>query len=107
MTVPFTPPPIAATQPLDDIRTFLPGIGSDGYDLRAKLRSMRNVASALIGNTESPTARQLAWIVNEWVSELIYLPADNALLGDVVKFCNRLSITAMHAERLETLGAVE
>ena len=97
---------ITTAQPLDDIRTFLPGIGADEYELRAKLRSYRNVASALIGNTESPTARQLAWIVSEWTNELIFLPADNALLADVVKFCNRLAITAMHAERLETVGAV-
>ena len=107
MTAPFTPPSITTAQPLDEIRTFLPGIGADEYELRSMLRSYRNVASALIGNTESPTARQLAWIVSEWTNELIFLPVDHALLADVVKFCNRLTITAMHAERLETVGAVQ
>ena len=89
----------------DDIGTFLPNIGPDEYELRAQLRKMRNVASAMIVKTESATARQLAWIVVEYVSELIFAPADYALLADVAKLCSRLLISAMHAELLETVGA--
>jgi hypothetical protein len=104
MTAPFTLPPTATAQPLDDIRTFMPSIGVAEYDLRAKLRSLRNVASALIGKTESPTARQLAWIASDWTNEIIFAPADLTLLAEVGKFCGRLMVTAMHAERLETEG---
>jgi hypothetical protein len=96
---------ITAIEPLDDIATFLPGIDPEEYERRSKLRSLRNVAGAMIARTESPTARQLAWICSEYTTELVYLPAGLALLDDVAKFCNRLMITALHAERLETVGA--
>ena len=96
---------IATSGMLDDIATFLPGIAPDEYERRSKLRSLRNVAGAMIARTESPTARQLAWICSEFTTELVYSPAGLALLDDVAKFCNRLMITALHAERLETVGA--
>ena len=99
--------PVAMPAHLDDIRTFLPGIGADEYDLRAKLRSHRNVAAAVIAKTESPTARQLAWIVTEYTAETIFAPMDHAFLAEVGKFCTRLLVTAMQAERLETAGAVQ
>ena len=91
----------------DDIMTFMPNIGADEYELRAKLRSYRSVASTIIAKTESPTARQLSWIVVEYVSELIFLPAELSFLADVAKFCSRILITAMHASRLETAGALQ
>lgn len=95
---------IVAAERLDDIATFLPGIAADEYERRAKLRSLRNVAAAMIARTESPTARQLAWFCTEYTTELIFSPADAALLDDVGKFCNRLMICALHAERLQTVG---
>lgn len=91
--------------PLDDIRCFLPGIGEEEYARRDKLRRYRNVATALLSRTESPTARIYAWPVNDFISELLFSPASPALLVDVAKFCNRALITALHAERLE-LGAI-
>lgn len=87
----------------DDILTFLPGIGDEEYARRAKIRSMRNVAAAMIANTESNAARQLAWLCSEFATEAVYAPLEASLLDDVGKFCHRLMITAMHAERLETL----
>ena len=93
---------ISTIQPLDDIVTFLPGIDLDEYERRSKLRSLRNMAGAMIAQTESPTARQLAWICSEYTTEMVYSPAGASLLDDVAKFCNRLMITAMHAERLDT-----
>lgn len=66
---------IAAAKPLDDIRCFLPGIDDAEYALREKLRRHRNVAAAMLATTESPTARQFAWVVNDYVSELIFAPA--------------------------------
>ena len=89
----------------DDITTFLPGCHGEELELRRKLRSHRNIASAMIARTESPTARQLSWLVVEYATELMFLPCDLSLLADVGKFCTRLMVTAMHAERLETVGA--
>ncbi len=57
----------AKLQPLDDIETFLPGISAEEYALRAKLRSYRNAATAMIHNTASDTARCLAWLTIDYV----------------------------------------
>ena len=97
---------IVAAEPLDDIRCFLPGIDAEEYARRAKLRSLRNTAAAMIARTECATARQLAWIASDYATELVYSPADPVVLDDVAKFCTRLMISAMHVERLETVGAV-
>lgn len=94
---------IASPPRLDDIRCFLPGIGEEEYARRDKIRSMRNVAAAMIAKTESSAARQLAWLCSEFATEAVYAPLEASLLDDVGKFCHRLMITAMHAERLETL----
>lgn len=93
---------IATPPRADDILTFLPGIDDAEYARRAKIRSMRNVAAAMIANTESSAARQLAWLCSEFATEAVYAPLDASLLDDVGKFCHRLMITAMQAERLET-----
>lgn len=96
---------IRRTSPLlDDIITFLPGISEEEYQVRAKIRSHRNAAGAIIAQTESSTARQLAWIASDWATEAVYTPAETNLLRDVAKLCSRLLITAMQAERLETVG---
>jgi hypothetical protein len=66
------------TKPLDDIEIFLPGCEGEEFDARAKLRSYRNAAQAMIANTGSDTARQLAWLVVEYATPNLYAPA---LLG--------------------------
>ena len=105
IVIPDIPDAISTIQPLDDIATFLPGIDPDEYERRSKLRSLRNMAGAMIAQTDSPTARQLAWICSDYTTEFVYSHADEALLDDVAKLCNRLMITALHAERLEAEGA--
>lgn len=88
-------------KPADDIITFLPGIGQDEYDLRAKLRSMRNCAAAMIAKTESDTARALAWTCSEYATAYVYAGADQETLSEVGRFCNRLMLTAMQAEAID------
>ncbi len=96
---------IAPASVADEILVFMPGIKPEELEIRAKLRRYRNVATALIARTESPTARQQAWIVVEYATETMFLPASAEFLADVSKFCARTMICAMHAERLETSGA--
>ena len=89
----------------DDILTFLPGISADEYDLRAKLRTMRNCSSALIANTDSDTARALAWTCSYYATAYVYSGANNDTLTEVGRFCNRLIVTAMQAELIDDGGA--
>ena len=89
-------------EPLDDIRCFLPGIDDAEYEARAKLRSIRHAATAMIGITGCPTARQLAWLANDWITDTIYAPVNAAWLADVQKLGDRLMITSMQARRMET-----
>jgi|JI6StandDraft_1071083.scaffolds.fasta_scaffold02959_6 hypothetical protein len=94
----------AAIKASDDIRTFLPGIGEAEYDLRAKLRTMRNCASALIANTDSDTARALAWTCSGYATAYVYAGADTETLSEIARFCNRLILTAMQAEQIDDGG---
>lgn len=88
----------------DDILTFLPGIPAQEYELRAKLRSYRNAASALIASTECCEARSLAWMAAEAITRLIYAPAENEELAELGTFAKRLMLTAMQAEDLRDKG---
>jgi|GEM_PF-1433634 len=96
---------LAQPEKLDEIRTFLPGIGEAEYELRAKLRALRNTASAMVSNTESNTARQLAWIVVEYATPTLYAPGTPVAFADLNKFCTRLMLTAMQAENMDLFGA--
>ena len=93
-----------AIKAADDIRTFLPGIDEAEYELRAKLRTMRNCASALIAKTDSDTARALAWTCSEYATAYIYAGTDNDTLSEVGRFCNRLMLTALQAETIDDGG---
>lgn len=90
----------------DDIRLFLPGIGEDEYGLRAKLRAYRNAASAMIASTECAASRNLAWLATEYITVLIYAPAEADELAELGKFAKRLMLTAMQAEELRDRGIV-
>ncbi len=85
----------------DDVLTFLTGISSAEYDLRAKLRTMRNCSAALIAKTDSDTARALAWLCSDYSTEYVYAGVDHATLAEVTRFCHRLLVTAMHAEAID------
>ena len=89
----------------DDICTFMPTICAEEYARRAKLRSLRNVAAAMISETESSTARQLAWLASDYITQSIYAPAAAEALDDLIKLCDRLMRTAMHAQRVDLFGA--
>lgn len=91
-----------ATVTLDEIHTFLGTIPAEEYERRAKLRSYRNAASALIACTESDTARTLAWQVIDWASPWIYRPdAPLEWLDQLNTLATRLMVTAMQAERMD------
>lgn len=97
--------PTSVTAERDDIRTFLPTIGEEEYARRAKLRSLRNAATAMVNNTDSSTARGLAWFAIEYATEALYAPDASEALEDLNKFCTRLMLTAMQAEQIDTFGA--
>lgn len=88
---------------LDDIRTLMGPISDDEYERRAKLRSFRNVATAMISTTQSDTARILAWQAIEWISPTLYAPAPIDWLDKVNHLVGRLLKTAITAEDLDRL----
>ncbi|MGZ3172134.1 MAG: hypothetical protein ACXWJC_03490 [Croceibacterium sp.] len=96
--------PIGATEPADDIRIFLPNIGDEEYAARAKLRSVRNAAGAMIARTESDTARALAWTASNYCHRWLYASADLATLREIGRFGTRLMLCSMQAEHLADEG---
>ena len=84
----------------DEIYTFMGDIPAEEYELRAKLRSYRNAASALVGSTSCDTARHLAWVVIEWASPNLYAPAPIEWLEKLNLLAKRLMLTAMQAEQM-------
>ena len=92
---------VTAITKADAIHTFLPGIGDEEYQLRAKLQTMRNCAAALIAKTDSDAARALAWTCSEYATAYLYAGVDHDTLSEVGRFCNRLMLTAMQAETID------
>lgn len=85
----------------DEIPIFLGKIPPEEYERRAKLRSHRNAASALVAHTKSDTARALAWTVIDWASPWLYQPGLSLeWLDQLNKLSNRLMITAFQAETM-------
>ena len=95
---------VTAVRKPDDIQTFLPGICEEEYQLRSKVGSMRNCAAAMIAKTESDTARALAWICSDYAISHVYAGATHAELTEIIRFCNRLLVTAMQAEAIDEGG---
>lgn len=89
---------------LDDIRTILPGISEEEYEARTKLRSLRNAASAQLAKAESETAKQLAFVVVEYLAVYFYAPLELAALAELKQFCTRLMLVSCQAENIETVG---
>lgn len=86
----------------DEIPVFLGKIPLEEYERRAKLRSHRNAASALVAYTQSDTARALAWIVIDWASPWLYQPGLSLeWLDQLNKLSNRLMLTAIQAQSME------
>ena len=88
----------------DEIYTFLGSIPAEEYERRAKLRSIRNTASAMVGTTKSTTARHLAWEVIEWASPNLYSPCPIEWLDKLNLLTKRLMLTAMLAEEMDGLA---
>lgn len=88
---------------LDEIRTFLGNVPPDEYEARAKLRSYRNAASAMIASTDCDTARLLAWQVIEWATPNLYSPCPLAWLEQLNLLSKRLMLTALQAEEMQRL----
>ena len=85
----------------DDIRIFMPGIPQEEYDKRAKLRSLRNAATAMRTNTDSDNARCLADMAIEYATGALYAPGAADDLDDLNQLCTRLMKTAMQAEIID------
>jgi hypothetical protein len=92
-----------ATAKPDEITPFLGAIPAEEFERRAKLRSFRNAASAMIARTPSDTARYLAWEVIEWATPNLYAPAPLEWLDQLNLLAKRLLVTAMQAEELHAL----
>ena len=92
---------------LDDITVFLGTIPPAEYEMRRRIRASRNAASFAATQTECASALTLYWMVCDTATQWIYAPADLDRLADVAKFCTRLMITAGHAERLDSFGALQ
>lgn len=88
---------------LDEIRTFMGPIPDDEYERRAKMRSYRNAATAMIATTPSDTARLLAWKAIEWISPNLYAPAPVEWLEKINHLVSRLLHTAMTADELDRI----
>lgn len=95
--------PASITPALDPIHTFLPGIGPEEYERRAKLRRYRDAATGMIALTHSATARQLAWLAIEHSTPFLFAPAPPEGLDAINLLCSRLLKTAMSAEALDDL----
>ena len=92
-----------AAVPLDTIRTFLGHVPEDEHERRRKLESYRNAASALVARTDCDTARQLAWLVIDWVSPNLYAPAPLEWLDQLNQLAKRLMLTALQAEQMHDM----
>lgn len=90
----------------DDILTLAPNCKPDTaeYEHRAKLRSYRNAASAMIAATDCSEARSLAWMATDAITRMIYAPAHCEELAELGHFARRLMVTAMQAEQLRDKG---
>lgn len=86
---------------LDEITKFMGKLPVEEFERRAKLRSYRNAATAMIASTDSTNARSLAWMVNEYVTGALYAPGAEPWLDDLIKLCKRLMLTAMQAEEID------
>lgn len=92
---------------IDEIRVFLPDIGEREHALRAKMRSLRNVAARIIASSASDTARSLAWHASDYAVAWLYAPADEHELEDLNLLLARLLRTALHAADIDEFGPGE
>jgi len=94
---------VSPSLPPDEIRTFMGDIPQEEYDKRAKLRSYRNAACAMVGQCASDTARNLAWEAIEWVTPNLYASGNAEILDELLLLVSRLLKTAMTAEQFAVI----
>ena len=85
---------------IDAVLELAPPSTPAAMEWRRKLHSIGNAASALIASTQSPEARQLAWIAVEWASATKFAPLPETNLAEIFRFCRRLMVTAVQAEAI-------
>lgn len=89
---------------LDPLRTILGELPADEYERRAKLMAYRNAASGMIAQTQSDTARALAWMASDWISPFLFdRAAPVEFLDRVTVLVARLLKTAISAEEIDRL----
>ena len=88
------------TEPFDPVAELAPPSTPAEMELRRLLHGTANAASAMIARTESPEARQLAWMAVEWASAAKFERLAEAGLAEIAKFTKRLMIVAVQAEAI-------
>jgi hypothetical protein len=89
------------TMKLSPVEVFMGPLPDDEREVREKLRSYREAATAMIAKTQSDTARILAWQAIEWISPNLYAPAPVEFLEQLRQLVSRLLRTAITAEEAE------
>ena len=89
---------------IDPLRTILGELPADERDRRAKLMAYRNAASAMIAQTQSDTARWLAFVACDWINPFLFdraVPVE--FLDRLTVLVSRLLKTAISAEEIDRL----
>jgi hypothetical protein len=96
--------PLNAAPVIDPLRTILGPIPDDEHERRSKLMAYRNAASAMIAQTESGTARALAFAACDWIAPFLFDRAvPVAFLDRLTVLVSRLLKTAITAEEIDGL----
>lgn len=86
----------------DPIATFVPGcVDPEERQLRTRLLTARELATARIPRLRSDHARSINWVLLETVQAWVYAPASVDELRDVANHCVRLFMCSNFAERME------
>jgi hypothetical protein len=89
---------------IDPLRTILGDLPPDEYERRAKLMAYRNAASGMIAQTQSGTARALAFTACDWIAPFLFdraVPVE--FLDRLTLLVSRLLKTAISAEEIDRL----
>lgn len=85
----------------DEFEIFMPGLDPAEREKRAKLRALRNTATALVNATESDNARALAWMIVEYVTGSLFAPGAAYALDELNLLCVRLLKVAVQIEQID------
>jgi len=89
--------PIVPAAEIDEFRNLMGDLSAEELAKRLKLRAHRNVATMMLADTQSATARQLCWMVVDRVTPNLYAPAPLDWLDELILFTRRLLIVANQA----------